>query len=435
MLKALASICHCHARGSETLCQHSAQIIVAMAGSTRVIPFRGVDRMLSYSRSGSFVRSITLGADTTLNSQTLNRQQARCLASHVRSPAHSEPLSTPGSTHVSALYIDHLDPLNTTVVDVDLDLMKRLEDVTTLVDNVTSRGMYIDVHQLVRDAAKQNFHLEHVSMISLTDYHNLMSKQTEKKALETERERISQRMKTLVKQKQSSPEVEKEKETLKERGKEVRELLKVVTRAYYDIEKKVMLVALQLPVDLHPHTPVEDMVVRESNEIPEFSFPVKDHVTIGRNSHILKMGVISRGSFYLCGPLAHLELHLMELVSQRLRDAGLQQFSCPDMFKTVVMVFNMQPKATSEGENEESLSLDRLSNVLYLAGVSPMSFAAYLTRMTVAQSSLPLRCFTQGRRYSPKCFDPSFDVGLLGAQQTNAVRMMLSYNSLVNSDS
>jgi len=48
--------------------------------------------------------------------------------------------------------------------------------------------------------------------------------------------------------------------------------------------------------------------------------------------------VISRGSFYLCGPLAHLELHLMELVSQRLRDAGLQQFSCPDMFKTVVMV-------------------------------------------------------------------------------------------------
>ena len=168
MLKALASICHCHARGSETLCRHSAQIIVAMAGSTRVIPFRGVDRMLSCSRSGSFVRSITLGADTTLNSQTLNRQQARCMASHVRSPAHSEPLSTPGSTPVSALYIDHLDPLNTTVVDVDLDLMKRLEDVTTLVDNVTSRGMYIDVHQLVRDAAKQNFHLEHVSMISLT---------------------------------------------------------------------------------------------------------------------------------------------------------------------------------------------------------------------------------------------------------------------------
>ena len=35
-----------------------------------------------------------------------------------------------------------------------------------------------------------------------SNYHNMMSKQTEKKALEAERERISQRMKTLVKQKQ-----------------------------------------------------------------------------------------------------------------------------------------------------------------------------------------------------------------------------------------
>ena len=167
MLKALAATCRCHARGRETLCRHSAQRIIATAGSTRVTPFRGVDRRLSFSRSISVVRPTTLGADTTLNSQTPDRQLTRCMASQVRPSAHSEPLSTPSSTPVSALYVDHLDPLNTMVVDVDLDLMKRLEDVTTLVDNVTSRGMCIDVQQLVRHAAKQDVHLELVSMISL----------------------------------------------------------------------------------------------------------------------------------------------------------------------------------------------------------------------------------------------------------------------------
>lgn len=363
-----------------------------------------------------------------MNSQTLNKRQTRCMASRAPSSAHSEPLSVACTTPVSALYIGNFDPLNTTVVGVDLDLMQRLEDVTALVDNVTLRSMNIDVHQLA------------------SDYRIMMSKQTEKKVLEAERERIAQLMKTLVKQKQSSAEVEKEKEKLKERGKEVRELLKVVTRAYYDIEKKVMLVALQLPVDLQPDTHVEDKVVREANAIPEISFPVKDHVTIGRDSHTLTLGALSRGAFYLRGPLAHLELHLIELVSRRLRDARLQQFSCPDMFKTIVMeacgnefgapdkVFIVQPKATSEGEKEESLTLDRLGNVLYLAGVSPMSFAAYLTRMTVAESSLPLRCFTQGRRYSPKCFDPSVDEGLIGAQQTSVVELFAATSCVEESE-
>ncbi|KAI0229886.1 hypothetical protein LSAT2_019700 [Lamellibrachia satsuma] len=175
---------------------------------------------------------------------------------------------------------------------------------------------------------------------------------------------------------------------------------------------------------------IEAITERVKNIVSsEFSFPVKDHVTIGRQSNTLTLGAINLGSYYLRGSIAHLELHLTDLVSRRLSDAGLQQFSCPDMFKTIVMeacgkqfsdpekVFNVQPKVTAEGHKQDE-TLDRLSNVLYLAGVSPMSFAAYLTRMTVAESSLPLRCFTQGRRYSPESFDPSVDVGLLGAHQT-----------------
>ncbi|KAI0221780.1 hypothetical protein LSAT2_026949 [Lamellibrachia satsuma] len=129
------------------------------------------------------------------------KEDGDTLVEKLRKRPETDKSGGPCVAPVSTLYIDHLDPLNTTVVDVDLDLMRRLEDVTVLLENVMSRNMSIDVCQLA------------------SDYRIMMSKLAEKTSLEEEREGIARRMKTLVKEKQSSPEVETEKEKLKERGK------------------------------------------------------------------------------------------------------------------------------------------------------------------------------------------------------------------------
>ena len=156
MLKSLVSLCHCHARCSEALCRHSCQRILALTGPTRVMPIRRMGRTAVSSHSLCEVRSTSLGAEARLNNPTWHRPQVhtRCMASHAPSPSRSEPPSVTSVAPVSALYIDHLDPLNTTVVDVDLDLMRRLEDVTVLLENVALRNMSIDVCQLVGDTAK-----------------------------------------------------------------------------------------------------------------------------------------------------------------------------------------------------------------------------------------------------------------------------------------
>ena len=138
MLKPLVLSCRHCSRCRTALCFRSMP--------TTVIPTRGLFRT-----SPSVLGPIQFGAERNTKFPTWHRKQVhpRCLASHAPSPVRSEPLTD--VPVVSALYVDHFDHLNTTVVDVDLNLEQRFEDVATLVDNVTARGMTIDVHQLVRD--------------------------------------------------------------------------------------------------------------------------------------------------------------------------------------------------------------------------------------------------------------------------------------------
>ena len=139
MLKPLVLSCRHCTRCRTSLCFRSTP--------TTVIPNRGIFRT-----SPSVFGPIQFRAERNPKFPTWHGKQvhSRCLASHAPLPIHSEPLSVSDVPLVSALYVDHFDFQNTTVVDVDLNLGQRFEDVATLVDNVTARGMTIDVHQLVR---------------------------------------------------------------------------------------------------------------------------------------------------------------------------------------------------------------------------------------------------------------------------------------------
>ena len=47
---------------------------------------------------------------------------------------------------------------------------------------------------------------------------------------------------------------------------------------------------------------------------------------------------VSPQAFYLSGDLAFLEQAILYQTCQMLMEAGLEQFSCPDMVKTVILV-------------------------------------------------------------------------------------------------
>ena len=153
MLKPLVLSCRSCLRCRNVLCFRPTP--------TTVIPTRGMFRTSTSVFTAGY---IPFGAERTPKFPTWHRKQVhpRCLASHAPSPVHSKPLSVTDIPPVSALYVDHFDPLNTTVVNVDLNLERRFEDVTVLVANVTTRGMPIDVRQLVRDTLPHCFKQSHV---------------------------------------------------------------------------------------------------------------------------------------------------------------------------------------------------------------------------------------------------------------------------------
>ena len=62
----------------------------------------------------------------------------------------------------SSLDIDHMDFDNTTVVDIDLDLPRRVANISTLAMNVNRRCLDLDLNRLVRILQLINTILDHM---------------------------------------------------------------------------------------------------------------------------------------------------------------------------------------------------------------------------------------------------------------------------------
>ncbi|XP_064616958.1 serine--tRNA ligase, mitochondrial-like [Liolophura sinensis] len=140
-------------------------------------------------------------------------------------------------TQSSALFISNAVAQHTSPVQVDLDLEKRLiHEFDVLRDNIHRRGNTIDLQKLVED------------------FKQLKMLDSRKTTLEEQRDSIAGMMKTLVKAQVKSDDVQRSKEVLISRGKEVRETLKALMPQYLELEERVMLTALRLPNQLHPDT-------------------------------------------------------------------------------------------------------------------------------------------------------------------------------------
>ncbi|KAL3872240.1 hypothetical protein ACJMK2_040176 [Sinanodonta woodiana] len=292
-------------------------------------------------------------------------------------------------------------------VDLDLDIDARLSDIEKLQANLDARKIQVSVEELVINRKR------------------MLDIKKQKKDLELEREENAKQMAALVKEKKGHPEFSTLSRPLIERGKEVKEKLKSIMGQWWEVEEKVMLAALSLPNNLHPQTPNSSPEVLEEYFEERKITSALSHYEIMKKSNLVKFSNVGPRAYYTQEKLALLEQNLLRYFSRRLEVDGFVNWTCPEMFKPVVVegsgmdfmnrneLFCLQQKSKSDVDaGDSSSSIDSM----YFRGVSLASFSAYLTRSFIEESALPMRLFTVGKSYVP-CTENNLP-GLLGGVQS-----------------
>lgn len=171
-----------------------------------------------------------------------------------------------------------------------LDLDRRFADLDKLKRDLDLRGFKIDAFEL-----KETW--EFYKYVDVNRW-----------ALEHRRMEIGKRIKDLEKKKELTEEEEKLIVALKTQGKVLKQDLKIIKDAIWDLEDSVVVRALKLPNEIDDRTPKEvPVVLKIVGEIlnpPEKER--KSHLEIGRNLGILKYA--NPLQCYLCNDAAVFEL-------------------------------------------------------------------------------------------------------------------------------
>ncbi|XP_067661967.1 serine--tRNA synthetase-like protein Slimp isoform X2 [Haliotis asinina] len=309
--------------------------------------------------------------------------------------------------HSSSLFISDASAQNTSLVETDLGLERRVAQKKQLVKNIKLRGMKIDVDTFVED------------------FRLMKRLENEKHRLEREREEIAKKMAELKKCKvqDKQEDVRTTRELLTSQGKRLKEALKELQRSWWVWEERVMLTALGLPNDIRAQTPEEDILVLESHGEIRDTPKAKSHLEIVKKNDLVRFSNVGPKAYYLLGQLATQEQCLLYSMADQLTNNHFHQLSCPEIFRSLVaegcgvdykdktQIYSLLDKYGHD--TSDSLRLD---DFMHIQGTSLLSFAGYLAKTVVQTSCLPYRQFAVGRQYIP---EGELDLpGLFGVTQS-----------------
>ncbi|XP_062123160.1 LOW QUALITY PROTEIN: serine--tRNA synthetase-like protein Slimp [Drosophila sulfurigaster albostrigata] len=304
--------------------------------------------------------------------------------------------------YISALYITG-DKANENYVTLQpyLDFAGTFRDRPALEQSIASRGLGIELEKVLAKFAKYQTHHEQLHR------------------LDEEREAISKELKTLSKSGAAAEQLE----TLRERGKALRNDVKALKQQLYPIEDDFIHDFLHLPNALHPHCPA----AKQQKLIYRHGLPTSKPQFISHLEHKDLVHFIDNQRYYLMEQAAHFDFNAMQALASYLVSKGdFVQTSNPDFVRCVLLEANATPMTDYHQVKEEHLQ-NKL-NVAYLTGGGAFeSFLGAMTKLCIYPSVLPLRYVACGRSYNREeglIYGPNSS--LYTATQTNAVQSFVA---------
>lgn len=195
-----------------------------------------------------------------------------------------------------------------------------------------------------------------------------------------------------------------------EKGKEIKRKLEIKEPEYKEIKKEFEKLAVKVPTIPSLDTPIgksseDNKEILKWGDIPEFSFPVRDHIQLGKELDILdlKRGAKVAGyrGYYLKNKGSLLVMALMMYALHKMVEKGYAPIIPPTLVKQSVLFGSGYFKgleydpaqdeiyqvATSDKEAGGEMSKDKK----FLVGTAEPSLLAYHSGETLKEEQLPMR--------------------------------------------
>ncbi|MEW5692787.1 MAG: serine--tRNA ligase [Candidatus Hydrogenedentota bacterium] len=219
-----------------------------------------------------------------------------------------------------------------------------------------------------------------------------------------------------------------EKNTLVERGKNIKNELSIIEKEYEDIDKKFWELFKKIPNFTHPHIPVgkdehSNREIKRWGDIPVFNFKPLDHISLGQKLDLIDFDTASRVSqqkfYYLKKEAVLLEFALCVFALKKLQKKGFTLIITPDVARSeIVEGAGFNPR----GPETNIYSIANFD--LCLVGTAEITLAGMLSDCILYEKELPLlycgfsHCFrTEAGAYG------QYSKGLFRVHQFSKVEM------------
>lgn len=293
----------------------------------------------------------------------------------------------------SKLYIPYNQTSDTyVVVEPYVDLENRLKNINILKDNITLRGLNIDVDKICNS------------------WSSFMSARDELVCLKNEKQKIGDQLKKI--KKDNSDEIDR----LKESRSKVMIRLRSLRDDISKLETDVVIPSLDIPNILHPECPLYEskILFQNSRKTKIDNKDCVDHLKIG--SALECLDYINPVIVYIKNEAALCEHAIMAFFNDSLEKSDFIPFCNSDLIRSVII-----EGCGADIEDADQTFILSEKNLHLMGGASLQSFCAFLTKASVGGNKLPLRLYSTGRLYKPSIQDN----GLFSAVQTNAVEILI----------
>lgn len=293
-----------------------------------------------------------------------------------------------------------------------LDFDDRFADLPKLKKDLELRGLEVDI-----DGMKKAW-----------DCYKIV--ESNRSTLEKKRSDISNQMKALARIRVPTPEDEAKVTRLKTAGKVIRDDLKVVKEALWELEDSVIVQALKLPNVLHPNTPaVHPTLLYSFGDPPSVKKFDKSqsHVELGQSLGLLEYS--SPINYYLFNEAAFFELAALRLADEIFASKEMLRISGLDFTRSIIVeaggLDHEDPDASFILEDNEDVEKHSPNRMHLVGGASLPSFLAMHTKQLINPNSFPVRYFASGRQYIPFPVGAR-EAGLLTVCQSSAAQVFVA---------
>ena len=186
-----------------------------------------------------------------------------------------------------------------------------------------------------------------------------------------------------------------QRSALIDEGKKIKEEISLIEAELAGIEKELLTEARKIPNMAHPDAPVgredkDNLEVKKSGVVPNFSFEPADHVKLGQDLDIIDFDSATKVSgtkfYYLKNEGVFLELGLIRYALDILKNKGFTPYITPDIAREEILEgIGFNPR----GEESNVYTIEGEDTCL--VGTAEITLGGYYSNTILPKEKLPLR--------------------------------------------